>query len=290
MNRLAKKIAAAVFCLVMTVSMCMGVSVKAATSSVTVTGTCDYTEANAVLAKLNALRESLGLDDLVLDSTLQTCAMKRAAEIQISFSHTRPDGTECFTIMSPYGYDAYAGGENIAMGQNDADEVMNDWTNSSGHYANMTNSIYKSVGIGCFYTDGGDISWVQIFSSKKGDAVSKSGTKASDEVFNIDTESFDNNTPAVGVTIVKGSNVSWKKVSAIKTVTLPCSYKMAYSGIYTYNGVNLASTSSIKCKSSDTSVAASGSGYFKTRSAGTATLTFSYNGEIIGTLKVTVKN
>ena len=93
--------------------------------------------------------------------------MKRAAEIQISFSHTRPDGTECFTIMSPYGYDAYAGGENIAMGQNDASEVMNDWTNSSGHYANMTNSIYKSVGIGCFYTDGGDVSWVQIFSSKR---------------------------------------------------------------------------------------------------------------------------
>lgn len=39
-------------------------------------------------------------------------------------------------------------GENIAKGQNSAEEVMNSWMHSSGHRANILNKNYKEVGFG----------------------------------------------------------------------------------------------------------------------------------------------
>jgi uncharacterized protein YkwD len=50
-------------------------------------------------------------------------------------------------------------GENIAHGQRKPEEVLRTWKNSPGHFANMINPNYKTVGIG--YYQG---YWVQIFS------------------------------------------------------------------------------------------------------------------------------
>jgi uncharacterized protein YkwD len=53
-----------------------------------------------------------------------------------------------------------ANGENIAQGQRSAADVMEDWTNSSGHNQNMLSSNFTRVGIG--YTADGR-SWGQLF-------------------------------------------------------------------------------------------------------------------------------
>ena len=131
--------------------------------SVSITGIANYSQSYQVLDKVNELRKNLGLNSLSMDKDLQEIAMIRAAECAVYFSHTRPNGEDCFSILDEYQYDSWFTGENIAIGQMDSGSVFNSWKNSSGHYANMVNSGFSSIGIGCFYHPSGGYSWVQIF-------------------------------------------------------------------------------------------------------------------------------
>ncbi|MCD8021820.1 MAG: CAP domain-containing protein, partial [Lachnospiraceae bacterium] len=137
------------------------------TAEVSVTGTYNYEYAYEVLDQMNELRASVGVSSLVMDQTLLEYATQRAAEIAFLFEHTRPDGSSCFSIGSS------VHGENIAYGYSTSTSVMNGWTNSSGHYANMVRSNFKSVGIGCFISPSGGIYWVQCFSYYSGTAASQ---------------------------------------------------------------------------------------------------------------------
>lgn len=119
--------------------------------------------AEAVAALVNAARRDAGLSELELDADLCAAAQARAQEIAQSFSHTRPDGSSCFTILEEFGISYRAAGESIAMGQRTPEEVMDGWMNSSGHRANILNGTFPSIGVG-YYVDGaGAAHWVQIF-------------------------------------------------------------------------------------------------------------------------------
>lgn len=119
--------------------------------------------AAAVTSLVNAARRDAGLSELELDADLCAAAQARAQEIAQSFSHTRPDGSSCFTILEEFGISYRAAGENIAMGQRTPEEVMDGWMNSSGHRANILNGTFTSIGVG-YYVDGaGAAHWVQIF-------------------------------------------------------------------------------------------------------------------------------
>ena len=119
--------------------------------------------AEAVASLVNAARQDAGLSELELDADLCAAAQARAQEIAQSFSHTRPDGSSCFTILEEFGISYRAAGENIAMGQRTPEEVMDGWMNSSGHRASILNGTFTSIGVG-YYVDGaGAAHWVQIF-------------------------------------------------------------------------------------------------------------------------------
>lgn len=146
--------------------------VKAASETYTVyvEGESNYDYANRVLQLLNQERKKAGADPLIMNEELLKVAMQRAAEIAIDFSHTRPNGKMCFTA-SDLMY-----GENIAAGQRTPKEVMASWTASQGHYYNMINQNYNSVGIGVFYANG-HYYWVQCFGFTDENAVSKTGVQ-----------------------------------------------------------------------------------------------------------------
>lgn len=105
------------------------------------------------------------LQSLKRDPQLEQTAKVRAKEIAQKFSHTRPNGTSCFTAY-PSGLTAK--GENIAAGQTSAKEVTEDWMETNnrysgqGHRRNMLDSKYNAVGIAC-YVSGGTYYWVQSF-------------------------------------------------------------------------------------------------------------------------------
>ena len=123
----------------------------------------DY--ANQVLAIVNRERAAQGLSALTMDQGLVETAKLRATEIKVSFSHTRPNGTSCFTAFPSTQTTV---GENIASGYTSPDSVMNGWMNSSGHRANILNSNFKSIGIACYYVPGSTYGyyWVQAFGNK----------------------------------------------------------------------------------------------------------------------------
>ena len=105
---------------------------------------------------------------LTYDYALEQIAMQRAAEIAVSFSHTRPDGTRCFTCTYN-GVQSW--GENIAMGSAgyySPEDIFVLWReddddySGQGHRRNMLKTDFTAVGIACFEYDG-YVWWVQEF-------------------------------------------------------------------------------------------------------------------------------
>ena len=109
-----------------------------------------------VVAQVNAERAKYGLGSLAVSDELTRAACVRASEIVRQFSHTRPDGSSCFTVSGA------AFGENIAKGQRSADRVMAAWMSSEGHRANILRESYGSIGV-CALKVNGVIYWVQLF-------------------------------------------------------------------------------------------------------------------------------
>ena len=118
--------------------------------------------ADRVIELVNQERTSRGLQPLLKHDGLMVAAAARARELSQRYSHTRPDGSECFTILWHLGIDYGYAGENIAMGQRTPEIVMNDWMNSSGHRANILSENFDYIGVGYTMVDGHPY-WVQLF-------------------------------------------------------------------------------------------------------------------------------
>ena len=189
-----------------------------ATGTLNISGTQNYTYASQVITLLNEQRVNNGLSPLTADSTLTAAAMQRAAETVIYFSHTRPDGSRCFTA-----FDGGWRGENIAAGQADPDEVITGWMNSTGHRKNILEANYTSVGVGCFNYKGINF-WVQCFSDITADGSVRTGTasataavSASTDYINMSGKLAENTFSSAGETTtftVSNNNVGWTYITA----------------------------------------------------------------------------
>ena len=109
---------------------------------------------------VNKIRAAYGIDLLALGGSLTDAAMIRADECHGYFSHTRPDGSNCFTIANEMGIPYSVIGENIAQGQRSPEQVVTAWYNSPGHRANMLHEGFDVIGLG--YRSGYP-TWVQLF-------------------------------------------------------------------------------------------------------------------------------
>lgn len=183
-----------------------GMKVSAATPPVKIKVTYGQTEARTMLADINEFRtsdteawcwdktdsvkEAYRTTELQYDYALERVAMKRAVEIALSYDHTRPNGTKCFTAY-PSGY--MAKGENIAAGYMSAAEVFNGWKEENesyagqGHRRNMLSSNFKAVGIGHVVYQGCHY-WVQEFGDKVMDGTA-SAANDSTQIEDVDVSS-----------------------------------------------------------------------------------------------------
>ena len=123
--------------------------------------------AEQVVTLVNRIRVANGLNKLTTYDKLTEVAQVRAKEIEISYSHTRPDGTKCFTALDEAGLRTVTAGENIAKGYSTPERVVDAWMNSPGHRANILNPSYTMIGVGYVYdpytTDANY--WTQVFMS-----------------------------------------------------------------------------------------------------------------------------
>ncbi|MDO4340884.1 MAG: CAP domain-containing protein [Eubacteriales bacterium] len=149
------------------------------TVTVNVKGRYGQTEARTMLNMINEFRTGseawewnpdnqtkkyhTNLAPLTYDYDLEQAAMLRAMEIALSFEHTRPNGTSCFTT-----YSGGACGENIAAGYSSAAAAFVGWQETDedysgqGHRRNMLSSSFTAIGIGHVYYNGCHY-WVQEF-------------------------------------------------------------------------------------------------------------------------------
>lgn len=134
-------------------------------------GEVDETLIRATILELtNDLRAEQGASVLSENEALERAANIRAAETAESFSHTRPDGREFYTVLeeNEVQYTYLLAGENLAMGTYHLDDkqmaafLFDGWVESEGHYENMIQPEYQEIGIGVYY-DGEFLYLVQTF-------------------------------------------------------------------------------------------------------------------------------
>ena len=179
---------------------------EAATPPVKIKVTYGQTEARAMLADINAFRTSETdawcwdrsdstrqpclTTELEYDYELERVAMQRAAEIALSYDHTRPNGKACFTAY-PSGY--MRSGENIAAGYVSAAAVFDGWKEENesyagqGHRRNMLSDKFKAVGIGHVVYQGCHY-WVQEFGDKVKNGAA-SGANDDTQIVDVDVAS-----------------------------------------------------------------------------------------------------
>ncbi|OUQ85703.1 hypothetical protein B5G50_25695 [Brevibacillus brevis] len=116
--------------------------------------------AKQVADLVNQERAKAGLKPVQMDATLSKVALAKAQDMSANnyFDHNSPTYGSPFDMMKQYGIQYSTAGENIAMGQQSPQEVMQQWMNSEGHRQNIMNPDFTKIGVG--FTNG---YWVQEF-------------------------------------------------------------------------------------------------------------------------------
>ncbi|MCL2636817.1 MAG: CAP domain-containing protein [Oscillospiraceae bacterium] len=131
-----------------------------------------------VLRLTNIERAKVNLTPLSIFDTLQRAANVRSAELKTVFSHNRPDGSVCFTVLSDLSISNRTAGENIARGQRSPSAVMQSWMDSQGHKENILTADFSHIGTG--YADVNN--WVQVFVGSCETTVSGIGTTSANPI------------------------------------------------------------------------------------------------------------
>ena len=116
-----------------------------------------------IVELVNEERAKAGLNPVTLKEDVTAAAQVRAMESEISFSHTRPNGTSFASALKEAGVSYRGAGENIAWGQKSPEEVMRGWMNSAGHRANILNERFTAIGVGYHQNNKGVNYWSQLF-------------------------------------------------------------------------------------------------------------------------------
>ncbi|OAA94157.1 SafA/ExsA family spore coat assembly protein [Clostridium coskatii] len=120
---------------------------------------------NQVIKLVNQSRVNAGLQPFTANWELSRVARYKSQDMANKgyFDHTSPTYGSPFTMMQNFGIKFTAAGENIAMGQRTAQEVMNSWMNSPGHRANILNPSFNQIGVGLAKNSNGTCYWTQQF-------------------------------------------------------------------------------------------------------------------------------
>ncbi|CQR46014.1 Cysteine-rich secretory protein family protein [Paraliobacillus sp. PM-2] len=118
-----------------------------------------------VIQLTNAERKKQGLAELQMDSELSKAAQTKSEDMAKNnyFSHTSPTYGSPFDMLQEFGIDYTTAAENIASGQQSAQEVVTGWMNSPGHRKNILNKKVTHIGVG-YAADGAY--WTQLFIAK----------------------------------------------------------------------------------------------------------------------------
>jgi len=121
-----------------------------------------------VVGIVNEERRRVGLSRLAVQTQLTQAARAHSADMVARnfFGHHSPEGTTVADRVALAGYEFTVVGENVARGQENARQVMNDWMASRGHKANILSPSYTEIGVGVAADKKGHLFWTQNFGSQ----------------------------------------------------------------------------------------------------------------------------
>lgn len=203
------------------------------------------------------------LKELKYDYDLERVAMKRAAEIALSYDHERPMGGYAWDTYKQENISYRYAGENIAAGQTTASQVNFGWREDDktyagqGHRRNMLSSDYNCVGIGHVYYNRTHY-WVEVFAYRPeintteipandsiktvSVSVDKKKIKKVDVTFDQDAYSLrigENTTPAIKETEIAVTNF-WSLGGELAPVLDTPVVSIADSSVASYDNKTLS--------------------------------------------------
>ena len=117
-------------------------------------------EVRAIAELVNDHRRRLGCPPLVWMSAVASVAQQHSENMASHdfFSHTDHRGKNPFERLAEAGIVFRSAAENIAYGQQTAEQVMQSWLSSSGHRRNIEDCGFAQHGIGLAHTR-----WTHVF-------------------------------------------------------------------------------------------------------------------------------
>lgn len=122
--------------------------------------------ADEILRYTNIERQNNGLSELSgSDTALCSVASTRVKELMQSYSHQRPNGSDCYELYKEKGISFTMAAENIAKGYSNPEDIVKAWMSSPGHMKNILNPDFVKVGIAVEMDSDGILYWTQNFSN-----------------------------------------------------------------------------------------------------------------------------
>ncbi len=100
---------------------------------------------------VNDARVEVGLSEVYLTPVLCDYSQIRSNELAVSFSHERPDGQRCFSVMKNDGFFYNLAAENIAAGNPSPVETFKQFMNSTDHRNNILTDGMTHIGFSYCY-------------------------------------------------------------------------------------------------------------------------------------------
>ena len=117
-----------------------------------------------LISLINTERKAAGAPPLTIDWEVARLARYKSEEMKKHqlFSHESLIYGSPAQLLDRFDVAYTALGANIAMGQETARDVIDDWRKSSGHTDNLLNSDYTRAGVGLSWDDNGISYWTLI--------------------------------------------------------------------------------------------------------------------------------
>ena len=109
-----------------------------------------YEQAQKIISLTNNIRIQSNLDVLEENEVLSQAALDKAQDMLINqyFAHVGPDNKSLRHWLFSHNYAFRVAGENLAIGFDDPQKVVDAWVKSPTHYANIIDPEYSQIGVG----------------------------------------------------------------------------------------------------------------------------------------------
>lgn len=106
-------------------------------------------QARRIVTLTNNIRAAVQVNLLAVSETLEQAALAKAQDMLVGqyFAHVSPSKKSLKSFLGLYKYNYKSAGENLALGFSSGEEVVEAWTQSPSHDANLVDPDFREIGV-----------------------------------------------------------------------------------------------------------------------------------------------